>query len=117
MRHSQRRDFSKGDRLSIFQSEMKKLGQDTIPPLVPSVSTEPRIASQRSAAQKIHTDTVITIPESDRKKPLGKKPVPEEALQKEAFSERKEHVGTKLPRKKPFMKKPFRQSFFQKEAS
>ena len=67
MRHSQKRDFSNGERLSMLESEMKELGQDTIPPLVPSVSTEPRIARQRSAAQKIHTDTVITLPEDERK--------------------------------------------------
>jgi len=73
MRHSQKRDFSNGDRLSVLESEMKELKQDTIPPLVPSVSTEPRIAEQRSAAQKIHTGTVITLPECDRKKPLEKK--------------------------------------------
>ena len=67
MRHSQKRDFSNGDRLSILQSEMKELNQNTIPPLVPSVSTEPRIAEQRSALQKKHTDTVIILPECDRK--------------------------------------------------
>jgi len=73
MRHSQRRDFSNGERLSMLESEMKELGQDTIPPLVPSISTEPRIARQRSAAQKMHTDTVITLPECDRIKPVEKK--------------------------------------------
>ena len=67
MRHSQKRDFSNGDRLSVLESEMKELGQDTIPPLVPSVSTELRIAEQRSAAQRTHTETVITLPECDRK--------------------------------------------------
>tara|TARA_R100000655_G_scaffold50642_3_gene88246 strand:- start:450 stop:1190 length:741 start_codon:yes stop_codon:yes gene_type:complete len=73
MRHSQKRDFSNGERLSILESEMKELGQDTIPPLVPSISTDPRIAEQRSAAQKIHTDTVITLPKCDRKKPMEKR--------------------------------------------
>jgi len=68
MRNSQKRDFSNGDRLSVLQSEMKELGQDTIPPLVPSVSTEPRIAEQRSAAQRTNTETVITLPECDRKR-------------------------------------------------
>ena len=67
MRHSQKRDFSNGDRLSILQSEMKELNQNTIPPLVPSISTEPRIAEQRSALQKKHTDTVIILPECDRR--------------------------------------------------
>jgi len=67
MRNSQKRDFSNGDRLSVLESEMKELGQDTIPPLVPSVSTELRIAEQRSAAQRTHTETVITLPECDRK--------------------------------------------------
>ena len=73
IRHSQKRDFSNGDRLSILQSEMKELGQDTIPPLVPSVSTEPRIARQRSELQRKHTSTVITLPECDRKLPVENK--------------------------------------------
>ena len=72
MRNSHQRDFSNGDRLSVLESEMKELKQDTIPPLVPSVSTEPRIAEQRSAAQRMHTGTVITLPECDREiKPEG----------------------------------------------
>ena len=73
MRHSQKRDFSNGERLSVLYSEMKELGQDTIPPHVPSVSTEPRIAEQRSAAQKIHTNVVMTLPKCDKVTPVKKK--------------------------------------------
>ena len=67
MRHSRKRDFSNGERLSMLQSEMKELGQDTIPPHVPSISTEPEVAAQRSALQKIKTETVLTLPPCDKK--------------------------------------------------
>ena len=62
MRHSQKRDFGNGDRLSFLESEMKELEQNTIPPHVPSVSTEPRIAAQRSALQKSKTDVILKLP-------------------------------------------------------
>tara|TARA_R110002020_G_scaffold223356_3_gene432399 strand:- start:2818 stop:3534 length:717 start_codon:yes stop_codon:yes gene_type:complete len=62
MRHSQRRDFGNGERLSFLQSEMKELEQNTIPPHVPSTSTEPRIAAQRSALQKSKTDIILKLP-------------------------------------------------------
>ena len=66
MRNSKKRDFTNGERLSFLESEMKEAGQNTIPPHVPSVSTEPRIAAQRSALQKTHTKVVLTLPECDR---------------------------------------------------
>tara|TARA_R110002012_G_scaffold267385_1_gene451098 strand:- start:423 stop:1145 length:723 start_codon:yes stop_codon:yes gene_type:complete len=62
MRHSQKRDFGNGDRLSFLESEMKELEQNTIPPHVPSTSTEPRIAAQRSALQKTKTDIILKLP-------------------------------------------------------
>ena len=62
MRHSQKRDFGNGERLSFLESEMKELDQHTIPPHVPSVSTEPRIAAQRSALQKTKTDVILKLP-------------------------------------------------------
>ena len=73
MRHSQKRDFSNGERLSMLESEMKTLGQNTIPPHVPSVSTEPRISGQRSALQKKHTNVVLTLPSCDRTEVPSKK--------------------------------------------
>jgi len=66
MRHSQKRDFGRGERFSVTKSEIKEMGQDTIPPLVPSISTDPRIAAQKSVAQLANTGMIIRLPEKDR---------------------------------------------------
>lgn len=67
MRHSQKRDFGKGERLSIHESELRSMGQTGIPPCVPSVSTDPLTAKNRSREQLDETGTIIKIPKSDLK--------------------------------------------------
>tara|TARA_R110000824_G_scaffold346422_1_gene533266 strand:- start:3440 stop:4192 length:753 start_codon:yes stop_codon:yes gene_type:complete len=68
IRAANRVDFGYGERLCVKQSEMSKRSQDTIPPYVPSVSTEARTASQRSALQLSKTSVILTLPESPRPK-------------------------------------------------
>ena len=67
MRHSQKRNFGKGERLSIHESELKSMGQTGIPPCVPSASTDPQTAKDRSKKQLNETDTIIKLLESEFK--------------------------------------------------
>ena len=62
MRHASTVDLGHGDRLCVRQSEMRKLGQDTIPPCVPSVSTSKRAATSRAKKQLDNTKEIIKLP-------------------------------------------------------
>lgn len=61
MRHAFVRNLGYGERLCYKESELKELKQNTIPPHVPSVDTEPRIAAQRSALQLSNTKVILTL--------------------------------------------------------
>ena len=63
MRHAFIRNLGHGERLCYKESELKELGQNTIPPHVPSVDTAPQIAAQRSATQLSNTKVILTLNE------------------------------------------------------
>ena len=64
MRNADRVDFGHGERLCVKLSQMREREQDTIPPYVPSVSTDPDIAVQKSALQLNNTRVILTLPKS-----------------------------------------------------
>ena len=64
MRNAEIVDFGHGERRCIKKSSMSETGQDTIPPYVPSTSTEHHIAEQRSALQLLKKESLLTLPRS-----------------------------------------------------
>ena len=63
MSHAFIRNLGHGERRGYKESELKELGQNTIPPHGPSVDTEPQIAAQRSAPQLSNTKVILTLNE------------------------------------------------------
>jgi len=65
MRHASVVNVGHGERLCIRESEMRELDQGTIPPCVPSTSTEENTALSRAKEQVDNTGSIIKLP------PLG----------------------------------------------
>ena len=61
LRHANRKNFGHGERLAISRTEMQELGQDTIPPFVPSTSTSKKHAIERAEYQLKNTDEILTL--------------------------------------------------------
>lgn len=62
MRHAESVDLGHGERLCIRESQMRELGQNTIPPCVPSVSTTQKDAQKRAKEQLANVQRIITLP-------------------------------------------------------
>ena len=67
MRRSDQKSFGHGMMLCLKQSQLEELGQDTIPPCVPSVSTDVNAARIRAGRQKRNTKELIKLPYSPLK--------------------------------------------------
>ena len=65
MKGSKKVDFGYGERLCIKESEMISLGQNTIPPCIPSLSTTEEEAKKRSESQLKNTGSIIVLPKSE----------------------------------------------------
>ena len=68
MKNSKKRDFGHGERLCITQSDMISLGQNTIPPCVPSSSTTEKEAKERAESQLNTTGSVVVLPKQNTTK-------------------------------------------------
>lgn len=62
MKNSEQRNFGHGKMLCVMGDEMKELRQNTIPPCVPSTSTNKKTARERSESQLLNTDKILTLP-------------------------------------------------------